>query len=160
MRLPIIPGLQQSMGVLPETLYFIGGEVAQAAGLTPEEGYELMTNLKNNYMGMMLEVNVLLQTQNQMMTVALCHDIVFDYIAKQFDLDVQTKLTTKTTEVTEQPELTAQEKWNELLEEATGAQYHIMMAIEEAVENEDSDELDKLMETYPDLVELCLDIEK
>lgn len=135
----------KGISVMPETIFFIGGEVIQhlvsneiiGAGNAPDAGFKFMCHLKDHLLTITAEISSIYAQAISHMSVPVAHDLAFEYLYDlAFDfLGLKPK----------------KSQWEMLKEDATLSPS--MKSILAAIENATPDELVALYVIYPSVVD-------
>lgn len=135
----------KGISVMPETIYFIGGEVIENlvgnemidADDAANVGFKFMCHLKNHLLTITAEISSIYAQAINQMSITVAHDLAFEYL---YDLAIDL--------LGLKPK---KSQWEMLKEDATLSPH--MKAIITAIENATPDELVALYVIYPAVVD-------
>lgn len=136
----------KGISVMPETIYFIGGEVIEnlvqseliSIESAPNLGFKFMCHLKDHLLTITAEISSIYAQAINQISINVAHDLAFEYL---YDLAVE-MFNLKATKKSD---------WEQLKEDESLTPH--MKAIIAAIENATPDELVALYVIYPSIVD-------
>lgn len=141
--------LRKGISVMPETIYFIGGEAMNAianehdfnSSTTAELGFKFMCHLKDHLLTITAQISSIYAQAISCIDIEVAHDLAFEYL---YDLAVEV--------LSIKPKKT---QWEMLKEDATLSDS--MKAVLKAVETATDEERVALFVIFPNIVEAYLE---